>query len=89
MRSPKQLIAALEDRTCILLIPQIDTQGQVQGRGDDTGRILEMKSNEVGLWILKCGKHASGRRCSTHHPHRRDGPLVVLEGHQLQAMDGE
>lgn len=25
----------------------------------------------------------------THHPHGRDGLLVVLEGDQLQAMDGE
>lgn len=25
----------------------------------------------------------------THHPHGRDGPLVVLEGCQLRAVDAE
>lgn len=28
-------------------------------------------------------------RGHTHHPHGRDGPLVVLKGHQLQVMNGE
>lgn len=89
VRSSKQMIAALEDRRCVLLIPHIDTQGQVQGRGDDTVRILEMKSSEAGLWLPRSRKHASGRKGHTHHPHRRNGPLVVVEGHQLQAVDGE
>ena len=44
-RSPKQMITALEDGKCVLLIPHIDTQRQVQGRGDDSVRILLMKSN--------------------------------------------
>lgn len=87
-RSPKQMITALEDGTCVL-IPHIDTQRQVQGRGDDTVRILGMKSNEAWLWMPKTGKHASGRRWYTHHPHGRDGPLVVLEGHQMHAVYGE
>lgn len=62
VRSPKQMITALENRRRVLLIPHVDTQGQVQGSSDDT------------VWI---------------HPHRRDGPLVVLEGHQLQAVNVE
>lgn len=89
VRSSEQMITALENRRCVLLIPHIDTQGQVQGSGDDTVWILEMKSSELQLWIPKSGKHAPGRRCHTHHPHRCDGPLVVLKGHQLQAVYGE
>lgn len=89
VRSPKQMITALEDWTCVLLIPHIDTQRQVQGRGDDTVQILGMKSNEARLRMPKTGKHASGRRWYTHHPHGRDGPLVVLEGYQMHAIYGE
>lgn len=29
------------------------------------------------------------RQAHTHHPHGRDGPLVVLEGCQLHPVDGE
>lgn len=89
MRTPEQMVTALEDRGCFLFIPHINTQGQVQGSSDDTVWILEMKSSELQPWIPKRGKHASGGRCHTYHPNRRDGPLVVLESHQLQAMYGE
>lgn len=88
VRSSEQMVTALENRRCVLFIPHIDSQGQVQGSSDDTVSILEMKSSELQL-TYKSGKHASGRRLHTHHPHRRDGLLVVLEGHQLQAVYGE
>lgn len=58
----KQMIAALEDGKFIFLVPHVDSQGEVKGRGDDSSLV---------------------------HPHGRDGPLVVLKGHQLQAVNGE
>lgn len=89
VRSPKQMITALENGRRVLLIPHVDTQGQVQGSSDDTVWILERKSSELQPWVPNSSKHVPEGRCHTHHPHRRDGPLVVLEGHQLQAVNVE
>lgn len=40
----------------------------------------------------KAWSHEAGSRQArghTHHPQGCDGPLVVLKGHQLQAVNGE
>lgn len=90
MGAPKQVTTALEDRKFNLLFPQVDSQGKVESRGDDSALVLEMKScmrQDVG----------SGGRvprlgplwCYTHHIQGRDGLLMVLEGCQLPAMYGE
>lgn len=42
--APEQVTAALEDRKFILLFPQVDSQGEVERRGDDPALVLEMKS---------------------------------------------
>lgn len=39
------MVAALEDRKFIVLIPHVDSQGEVEGRGDDAALVLEMKSH--------------------------------------------
>lgn len=39
------MVAALEDRKFIVLIPHVDSQGEVEGRGDDSALVLEMKSH--------------------------------------------
>lgn len=44
MGAPKQVIAALEDRKCIPLFPHVDSQGEVERRGDDSALVLEMRS---------------------------------------------
>ena len=37
------MIAALEDRKFIFLVPHVDSQGEVKGRGDDSSLVLETK----------------------------------------------
>lgn len=87
--APEQVIAALEDGNLIFLIPHIHSQGEVEGSREDSALVLEMRSQvrqSPGLWSR--GHHA-GRWARTHHPQGCDGLLVVLEGCQLQALDGE
>lgn len=66
--APEQVTAALEDRTLILLFPQVDSQGEVERRGDDSALVLEMKSymrRDVGSGV---GPLHSGRMV-LHSPH--------------------
>lgn len=85
------MTAALEDGKVLFLVPHIRSQGEVKGTGDDLTLVLEMK-NQVrqgrGLQSSEPRHRQVGGR-HAHHPHGRDGPLVVLKGHQLQAVDGE
>ena len=38
------MIAALEDRKFILLVPHVDSQGEVERRGDNSSLVLETKN---------------------------------------------
>lgn len=42
--APEQVIAALEDRKFIPLFPHVDSQGEVERRGDDSALVLEIKA---------------------------------------------
>lgn len=54
--TPEQVITALEDRKFIVLIPHVDSQGEVKGRGDDSALVLEMKSYmRLEMWAPKVG----------------------------------
>lgn len=90
MGAPKQVIAALEDRKLIFLIPHVDSQREVEGSREDSALVLEMRSPvRRGRRLWERGRDAGAWRAGTHHPHGCDGLLVVLEGCQLQALDGE
>lgn len=53
--SPKQVIAALEDWEVIFLIPHIDTQREVEGRGDDSLWVHPHGCDGL-LVVLECSK---------------------------------
>lgn len=50
------MITAPEDGKFIVLIPHVDSQGEVKGRGDDSALVLEMKSYmRPEMWAPKVG----------------------------------
>jgi len=87
--APEQVIAALEDGKLIFLIPHVDPQGEVEGSSEDSALVLEMRSRVRWSRRLRRRGPDAGGRAPTHHPQGRDGLLVVLEGCQPQALDGE
>lgn len=62
------MIAALEDGKFILLVPHVDSQGEVEGRGYDSSLVLETK-NQVRQGCGLQGMEPRGWQQAGEGPH--------------------